>query len=466
MSVTPRKLGGRPPKALPDSITEDRRWFASLLQRVRREAGFTQSEFAEKLELSRGYLAQLERGEKPPQARILHLLETHPDTAYAYKTARKQTANREGLWSAAAQDPETAEAELLPELSMIAIRQAIRMMPWDAKFLDSKVDAAVRAYPTTPAADLLGQLILLQDLAHRLQGTGSEDVLNSLVKVHALLGKVSHDLGDHHAALVHLDVAAKAAAEADHPSLQASWVHSLESLVHYWANNPEGATRAATEAEKAAREAAGSAQGDPKSHATTMMAWALASKARAAALRQDLDPAEKVRLIEEVRLTLEAPLYQQSPRHEGLYSFPPEKQQYYLAEALALASTGSEKVLQYTRQAVAGYPGLGPEDSYSDWAGVRAAQAVALVKLGDIRGAARTLQPVLQTLNRPRRIRGIQASLRNVDKAVDGREFIGEDLALANALQNQIEDFIADAPAISPDPLTRAARALLDLPTK
>ena len=68
-------------------------------------------------------------------------------------------------------------------------------------------------------------------LFHRLSATGSQaDVQKSLVKVQALLGKVSHDLRDHYAALIHLHVAAEAAPSANDSELQA-WVHNLESLV-------------------------------------------------------------------------------------------------------------------------------------------------------------------------------------------------------------------------------------------
>lgn len=452
--ATPRKKTGRPPVPLPASLDADRRAFSSLLRQVRADRGITQAALGARLGISRGYIAQLERGEKPPQAEIARRLrDEFPESyeAVAEELAQNQSDASAAvrLWRTGLEDVVDArDPALLPGLSMIAVRQAMRFQGQDPASLTERVQSLMEAYPSTPVDEIFGHLILLQDAASRLDPS-DESVRDSRAKVQGLLGKVSHDLGDPQAAMVHLHVATEALGQTEAPELRA-WIYNLESLVQYWTGN---ASRAWTSACLAAH----AAQGGP------MASWAAASKVRAAAQIPDMA------LVRELTQTLETrsrdvPVEQ---TQLGLIGFPFEKQLYYVAEAFALAAQEQPDVREAVERATAAvtaYGSLREVDSYSDWAGARAALALALVKAGDVRGADGSIDKVLVSLDRPRRIRGIRASLRNVYQAVQNRDDHAEDLMTSAELRNRIEDFVAGGWEISPDPLTRVARRLLEHP--
>ncbi|GAA3612563.1 helix-turn-helix domain-containing protein [Microlunatus ginsengisoli] len=440
--------------------------FSSLLRELRANRGITQAALGARLGISRGYIAQLERGDKPPQAEIVRRLRDEFPAAFdavVAELARKQpdASTTLRLWTGTEDIVGAADPMLLPGLSMIAVRQAMRFQPPDPARLEERVERLVHAYPSTPVDEIFGHLILLQDSAFRLDPWSLSDadlresVFATHAKVQVLLGKVSHDLGDPQAALVHLHVAADALRGA--PTMSGStedgmraelraWIYNLESLVQYWNGD---ASRAWTSACLAARVA----QDGP------MASWAAASKVRAAARIPDLP------LVRELTQTLEARTGDDEVEEaqRGLIGFPDEKQLYYIAEAFALAAHDRADVSEAVERAtaaVAAYGGLQEVDSYSDWAGAQAALALALVKAGDIQGAEDSIDKVLVSLDRPRRIRGIRASLRRVYQAVQSRDTLEEDLMTSSELRNRIEDFVAGGLEIATDPVTRVARKI------
>jgi transcriptional regulator with XRE-family HTH domain len=276
---------------------------------------------------------------------------------------------------------------------------------------EAEVRRLAAAYPIRPAGAVLLELTQIQDLGFRLlEGrqrppqTASLYLLTGIVS--GMLAKASHDLGDSGAAMTQARAAFICADNADHHGLR-TWIRGLQSLICYWAGWSSDALRYARMGAEPARHGRGS---------TTV--WIAAQEARAwgmvgneSATVSALTQADRLR--ERVRPD-------DLDEIGGILTFPPSRQLYYAADALALIPERQADAEDRADQAIAAHEQSPPSvRSFSDEAGARCDLAVSRARRGDVEGAGEALRPVL-ALPVAQRINGVIASVRRVDLAAAG----------------------------------------------
>lgn len=105
----------------------------------------------------------------------------------------------------------------------------------------------VRAYPTRPLPEILGNLASGQDTVFNLlerpqRPTHTRQLYFLSAVLGGLLAKASHDLADPRAAIAQSRTAWFCAEQCDHDGLRA-WVSGLQSLFSYWARRPHDSIR-------------------------------------------------------------------------------------------------------------------------------------------------------------------------------------------------------------------------------
>lgn len=286
----------------------------------------------------------------------------------------------------------------------------------------------VRAYPTRPLPEILGQLVSAQDTVFGLlerpqRPTHARQLYFLAAVLGGLLTKASRDLADPHAALAQSRTAWLCAERADHDGARA-WISGHQSLVSYRAGRPHDSLRYAQRGARYAQRA-----GNTTSvwlPASEARAWAVLGNAEAA--REAIDRAERAG--------------DHLPPDElddlgGIATFARPRQLYYTADALSWLPTESVAADDYAHQAVATYPDpTHPEWAFGGAAVSRADLALARITRGEVEGAAETLAPVFE-LPTDKRINGVIHSLNRVHRALT----TASPSAPAGELQERIEDY-------------------------
>src|SRR5712691_7925909 len=283
--------------------------------------------------------------------------------------------------------------------------------------LQDEVSSLARAYPRLPLADVLGDLVGMQDdlftlLEGRRKPADARELYFLAAVTGGMLAKASHDLADSQAAMTQARTAFICADLADHNGLRA-WVRGLQSLIGYWAGRPHDAIHyAKSGGEYAAASGNSTAVWLPLSQAR---AWAAIGNAAGA--RAGVERAEAAR--ERVRTD-------DLDQFGGICQFGRTRQLYYAADALAWLPSEAAAAAQYSAAAVDAYRDSdGPEWAFGDQAGSQSDLAISRIGQGEIEGAGEALAPVLE-LPRERRINGVVASAHRVHHALrqsgSGRE--------------------------------------------
>jgi hypothetical protein len=358
-----------------------------------------------RLGYSRGYLAQIERGERLPPMSFLAAFKRELPKSFAEIRERytgvDAPAQSSGLTPGAFQSgsrrgsiSERDGDESREGLLAAAIANAASSIGLDKahardllELADTEMQQLAKLYPLVPAGALLGRLVRVQGLVLKLVGESVllEDPRRFFLAgvVEGLLGKACHDLGNPWQALVHLGIAAHLADQAGDRSLLA-WVFINESLVSYWADMQERALSSAIAAVTAS----------PPS--STAHVWAVASQARALALAGEKQ--ETIRLISTLDSLREMvhPSEGELDLIGGQLKFTVRRQIYYAAEAEAMVMNGEPDVVARALEAMQANSVPDEEYSFADEACARAALALSYVKANEFEAATSALAPVLE----------------------------------------------------------------------
>ncbi len=291
------------------------------------------------------------------------------------------------------------------------------------------------AYPQRPLMEVLSDLVDLQDtvftlLEHRQRPQQARELYFLGGIVGGLLAKASHDLADPHSAMTQARTAYLCADSAEHDGAR-GWLRGLQSLIAYWAGRHQEAVRYAQSGSEYAK----------KSRNTTAV-WLPMNEARAWAA---LGNAEQTRLaIDRAERAWEDIRSDELDELGGMCTYFRERQLYYAADALAWLPDHTTTAERYSAQAVTAYENPNsPAWAFGDQAGSHTNLAIALVKRGELEGAAEAVGPVLD-LPAEQRINGIVHSLQRVHRAITVSALTPD----ARDLLDQIETF-GRAPALA-----------------
>ncbi|MGH8902124.1 MAG: hypothetical protein ACRDYA_10685 [Egibacteraceae bacterium] len=296
--------------------------------------------------------------------------------------------------------------------------------------LRDEVTRLVRAYPTQPVPALLGDLVVVQELAFRLlEGRQRPDHTRELYLLAGvacgLLANASHNLGDPHAAMAQARTAYVCADNAGHDGLRA-WVRGQQSVVAYWGGSPHEALRYAQLGADPAARATGT---------TAVFLPALAGRAWAALGNGD----ESRAAVERAHTAREAVVPDELDELDGGLTFTRPRQLYYAADATGWLPGEEERAEREALEAVDAYERADPtERSYADEAVVSADLALARAHLGELDGARAALRPVLD-LPSVQRLSGIAAVVQRVHVALRDPRYRGS--SAVREAQEEIEAF-------------------------
>ncbi|MET8677115.1 hypothetical protein ABZW18_05815 [Streptomyces sp. NPDC004647] len=286
-------------------------------------------------------------------------------------------------------------------------------------------------YPRVPLHSLLGDLIEVQDLAHRLLESGkakptqARDLYLLAAMAAGMLSKASHDLGDPRSAMAQARTAYICADQADHHPMRA-WVRGLQSLISYWAGRPQDAVRYAALGTHEGAEVAGSTS-----------TWLACLDARAHALLGDRDAVGDA--ISRAGDRRESAVQDELDSIGGILTFPNPRHLYYVAEAEVLLGQHSAQVERNAEEAVRAYETASQDEwAFGDEAGARTNLALSRIGSGELSGAAEAIRPVLD-LPPAQRNHGIIVSVRRVQDALTGSET--RTAQLSKDLRAEIEVF-------------------------
>lgn len=286
-------------------------------------------------------------------------------------------------------------------------------------------------YPRVPLHSLLGDLIEVQDLAHRLLESGkakptqARELYLQAAMAAGMLSKASHDLGDPRSAMTQARTAYICADQADHHPMRA-WVRGLQSLISYWAGRPEDAVHYATLGTREAAQVTGSTS-----------TWLACLDARAHALLGDRDAVHDA--ISRAGDRRESAAQDDLDSIGGILTFPGPRHLYYVAEAEVLLGQHSAQVERNAEEAVRAYETASQDEwAFGDEAGARTNLALSRIGSGELGGAAEAIRPVLD-LPPAQRNHGIIVSARRVQDALSGPET--RTARLSKDLRTEIEVF-------------------------
>ncbi|WP_172386614.1 XRE family transcriptional regulator [Streptomyces sp. MNP-20] len=286
-------------------------------------------------------------------------------------------------------------------------------------------------YPRVPLHSLLGDLIEVQDLAHRLLESGkakptqARDLYLQAAMAAGMLSKASHDLGDAHSAMAQARTAYICADQADHHPMRA-WVRGLQSLISYWAGRPEDAVHYAKLGIHEAAQVTGTAS-----------TWLACLDARGHALLGDRDAV--IDAISRAGDRRESTVHDDLDSIGGILTFPNPRHLYYVAEAEVLLGQHSAQVERNTEEAVRAYETAAQDEwAFGDEAGARTNLALSRIGSGELEGAAEAIRPVLD-LPPAQRNHGIIVSARRVQDALVSPEH--RTARLAKDLRTELEVF-------------------------
>lgn len=276
--------------------------------------------------------------------------------------------------------------------------------------LRTEISRLAAEYTHVPLNAVLSDIIEAQELTFQLieSGRGRPTQVRDLYFMASLassmMSKASHDLGDPRNALAQARTAYICAQQAEHQSMQ-RWVRGLQSLISYWAGQPD----------QAARFAALGLQEHESPGAGSSMAWLACLDARAQALIGDEERVQSaLRRAADAR---ESIVPDDLDEIGGLMTFGLPRQLYYEAEATVLVGT-LEDAAQRAETAVSTYSSSDPRDrAIGDEAGAHAHLALARVAKGDVDGAVPELRAVLD-LPASHRIHGVVVSVNRVGVAL------------------------------------------------
>jgi hypothetical protein len=291
------------------------------------------------------------------------------------------------------------------------------------------------AYPRLPLSALFNDLVEVQDVAFRLLESGHQrptqarEIYFLASIASGMLAKASHDLGDPRAAMMQARTAYVCADNADHNGMRA-WVRGLQSLITYWAGQPQEAVRYAQLGDTIGSQSTGSAA-----------IWLSALEARASAALGDDEAAR--RAIAKASDARDQVTGDELDSFGGILTFPHIRQLYYVADTAVLMSDGSLSAEELAQEAVAAYQHAEPDEwAFGDQAGSHTDLALARIGKGQLDGVREALQPVLD-LPTEQRISGIVASTQQVHKALCASRW--NTSPVAHDIRDEIEAF-AQAP--------------------
>lgn len=309
--------------------------------------------------------------------------------------------------------------------------------------LRSETGRLAVAYPQQPLAEIIGDIVSLQDhtfslLEGRQRPRETRDLYVVAGIASGMLAKAAHDLRDPQLAMTHARTALLCARNAEQAALTA-WIHGLQSLITYWADRPREALQYA----QAGQEIPGLTG--------TVSIWLASLEARAwSALGNGMASREAIERAADMR---ERAIMDDLDHLGGICHFTRPRQLYYAADAGAslVAASGQEAVnsrtATYAAEAIAAYEEAPlDEKSFSDEAGARTDLAIALVRADDLDGAREAIKPVLD-LPLTQRIHGVVSSVVNVHHEITARS---ADAPIARDLQEEIEEYCRTPAAALP----------------
>lgn len=297
--------------------------------------------------------------------------------------------------------------------------------------LHDEVRRIALAYPRLALTTLLGDLVELQDTTFRILEHGhirpsqAHELYVMAGMTSGMLAKASHDLGDPRSAMMQARTAYVCADNAEHTPLRA-WIRGLQSLITYWAGQPQEAARYA---------ALGSATGVGMRGTTAV--WLACLEARAQAhLGDSASTRAAVIRADQAR---EAVREDDLDAYGGIMTFPAVRQLYYVAEAVVHLGDDRRNAEDQAASAVHAYRNAPPEDwAFGDEAGAHTNLSLARIADGELEGAAAAVRPVLD-LPFGQRNFGIVSSARRVHLALSAPRFAT--VRLARDVREEIEDF-------------------------
>jgi transcriptional regulator with XRE-family HTH domain len=306
-----------------------------------------------------------------------------------------------------------------------ALAEGSNVGPETLAELEAEVRRLAVGYPQQAIGPLVQELTQVQDIGFRLlegrqrpQQTARLYLLTGIVC--GMLAKASHDLGDAGSAMTQARAAYICADNGDHDGLR-TWVRGLQSLICYWAGWSQDALRYA----RLGAEPGGTGPG-------SAAVWIAAQEARAWGMVGN--EAATLAALDRGRRARDLAAGDDLDEIGGVLAFPPARQLYYAADALAAVPEQQVAAEDYARQAISAYEQLSDgQRSFSDEAGARCDLALARVRLGDAEGAQEAIGPVLE-LPVPRRINGVIASAHRVAAAAAGMSFGLERVRLQEAV--------------------------------
>ncbi|WP_412539639.1 hypothetical protein R8Z50_27895 [Longispora sp. K20-0274] len=386
-----------------------------------------------KRQFERWYAGALKTRPHPNQCRVLEELFGLPIAVLLAPHDPVEMADKRTAPSVAA--PPNLERQVA-----MAARRALRFTaladgssvdPETVAQLHDEVARLAAAYPRLPLSEILGDLVEIQDVMFQLldQGRVRPAVARDLYLLAGIgtgmLAKASHDLGDARSAMTQARAAFVCADNADHQGLRA-WARGLQSLISYWAGQPEHAARYAELGMVAAEQVTG-----------TTRAWTWCLAARAQAALGDTDTASA--LITTAEAIREQVTADDLDAYGGIMTFSRPRQLYYTAAALAQLPNKPADTLRRAEASVDAYEHASPQEwAFGDQAGAHNALAVVRLSMGELDGAADALGPVLD-MPVEQRIHGVVESARKVHATLCASSL--RNATASRVLRQEIEAF-------------------------
>ncbi|MEV6523946.1 hypothetical protein AB0M43_18505 [Longispora sp. NPDC051575] len=386
-------------------------------------------------QFERWYAGVLKTLPRPDQCRVLEAMFALPIAELLAPHDLAEIAEKRTL-------PAVAEPLDLERQVTMAARRALRFTalaesssvgPETVAQLHDEISRLAAAYPRQPLSEIMGDLVEVQDLLFQLldQGRVRPNQARDLYLLAGIgtgmLAKASHDLGDARSAMTQARAAFVCADNADHPGLRA-WTRGLQSLISYWAGQPEHAVRYAELGMAAAEQVAG-----------TSRTWLACLAARAHATLGDvLTTSALVRTADASRDQLIA---DDLDAYGGIMTFAHPRQLYYTAAALAQLPDKPAGTLARAEESVRAYEQASPDEwAFGDQAGARNALAVVRLSSGDLDGAVGVIGSVLD-MPVEQRIHGVLVSVRKVHTTLCESHL--RNASVARIARQEIETFTA-----------------------
>ncbi|MGH3662310.1 MAG: hypothetical protein ACRDTQ_10705, partial [Micromonosporaceae bacterium] len=284
------------------------------------------------------------------------------------------------------------------------------------------------AYPQQPLAEILADLVDLQDatftlLEARQKPKQSRELYFLGGIVGGLLAKASHDMADPHSAMTQARTAFLCADNAGHDGARA-WLRGLQSLIAYWSGRYQEAVRYAQSGNVYAATSR-----------NTTAVWLPMNEARGWAALGNGEQARAA--IERAEAAWDEIRSDDLDEFGGICTFSRTRQLYYAADAFAWLPNHSAAAERYSTQAVDAYAdSTRTEWAFGDQAGSHSDLAIARLHGNDLEGAIEALEPVFD-LPVTQRINGIISSVQRVQKSITGPPLTSN----ARDLMDQIEAF-------------------------